>query len=235
MKKRLLSVVFLMGIIATGYSQVGIGTQMPNESSQLEIVASNKGILIPRVSLISTVDQTTISAGNINSLLVFNTNAVLGAGYYYWMDGKWLRIVNVEDMASMPTQNTVNVRLSVDQLDSKLVLEDSEGNKVQVLLSEIFNNQEFVTAITNTHLDQIFNNQNVINKIINNLSGTYGNVVYNSTTNKFQYYNETGVLTDVDWSSLNTTNQSFAVVGSNLVITDTAGDTVAVALKAIFD
>ncbi|MBW3520165.1 hypothetical protein, partial [Flavobacterium sp. NKUCC04_CG] len=109
------------------------------------------------------------------------------------------------------------------------------GDTVAVALKAIFDHADFVTAITETHLDEIFNHQNVINKIINNLSGTYGNVVYNSTTNKFQYYNETGVLTDVDWSSLNTTNQSFAVVGSNLVITDTAGDTVAVALKAIFD
>ncbi|MCP1996748.1 hypothetical protein [Flavobacterium sp. HSC-61S13] len=234
MKKKLLSVVFLLGIVATGYSQVGVGTQIPNESSQLDVVASNKGVLIPRVSLVSTTDETTISAGNVNSLLVFNTNTNLGAGYYYWMNSKWLRLVSLEDIEALPAHNTVNTKLSVNHTDSKLVLEDSDGNQVEVLLSEIFNHADFVTAITETHLTEIFNNQNVINEIITNLNKKYGYVTYNPVTKKFQYYNDDGLPIDIDWSDFNTTNESFTIVGSDLVITDTEGNTVAVALKDIF-
>ena len=34
------------------YSQVGIGTLNPDQSSQLDITTTNKGLLIPRVQLI---------------------------------------------------------------------------------------------------------------------------------------------------------------------------------------
>src|SRR5690554_747598 len=70
MKKRLLSVALLMGAWGT-YGQVGIGTLTPDNSSQLDVVANDKGILIPRISLTSTTDATTIKNGNVNSLLVF--------------------------------------------------------------------------------------------------------------------------------------------------------------------
>ncbi|OXA98871.1 hypothetical protein B0A75_13130 [Flavobacterium oncorhynchi] len=86
-------VLFLCGFVA--YSQVGIGTPMPNSSSQLEIVASNRGVLIPRVSLINSTDVSTIANGNVNSLLVFNIAAIadIKPGYYYWYNSKWNRIV----------------------------------------------------------------------------------------------------------------------------------------------
>jgi hypothetical protein len=60
----------------------------PDESAMLDIVNSSKGMLIPRVSLSSTSDASTI-ANPATSLLVFNTNASItgeyaaGEGYYY--------------------------------------------------------------------------------------------------------------------------------------------------------
>lgn len=52
MKNKLLPLLFVLGAYGA-YGQVGIGTPTPNLSSQLEIVASNRGILIPRVPSIS--------------------------------------------------------------------------------------------------------------------------------------------------------------------------------------
>lgn len=60
----------------------------PDESAMLDIVNSSKGMLIPRVSLSSTTDASTIT-NPATSLLVFNTNASItgeyaaGEGYYY--------------------------------------------------------------------------------------------------------------------------------------------------------
>lgn len=60
----------------------------PDVSAMLDIVSSTKGLLLPRVSLTSTTDATTI-ATPATSLLVYNTNAGLtgdnadGVGYYY--------------------------------------------------------------------------------------------------------------------------------------------------------
>lgn len=99
MKKILLLVGgLLVGTVMN--AQVGIGTLSPNKSAQLEVAAKDKGILIPRVPLKSITDDVTISNGNVESLLVFNTNpsGTLSRGYYYWMDDKWNRIVNESDI-----------------------------------------------------------------------------------------------------------------------------------------
>ncbi|MBP4136909.1 hypothetical protein [Flavobacterium geliluteum] len=106
MKNKLLFLILFSGSFAA-YSQVGIGTSMPNTSSQLEVVSNDKGVLIPRIKLTGSTDVTTILNGNINSLLVFNTEIIsdITPGYYYWYNNKWNRIVVSSEIASIP--NTV--------------------------------------------------------------------------------------------------------------------------------
>ncbi len=59
----LLTLTFCYSIIS--FSQVGIGTSEPNASSQLEVKADDKGVLLPQVALQSTTDNNTISNGNV--------------------------------------------------------------------------------------------------------------------------------------------------------------------------
>ncbi|SKB60776.1 hypothetical protein [Dyadobacter psychrophilus] len=62
---------------------VGINTTQPDPSAALDIVGTDKGLLIPRVSLQSLTDNATIP-NPATALLVYNTNAGLGkAGFYY--------------------------------------------------------------------------------------------------------------------------------------------------------
>lgn len=77
-------------------AQVGIGTTNPDASSLLDLKSTNSGLLIPRVNLTATTDNTTIP-NPANSLLVFNSNTQndVTPGYYYW-NTKWLRL-SVED------------------------------------------------------------------------------------------------------------------------------------------
>lgn len=53
---------------------------------QLEVVAADKGVLIPRVNLKNSTDTTTIANVNVNSLLVLNAATIsdITLGYYYW-------------------------------------------------------------------------------------------------------------------------------------------------------
>src|SRR5690554_1987062 len=71
-------------------AKVGIGTSTPHVSSILEINATNKGVLIPRVALTSTSDQATITQ-LVESLLVYNTNTAsdVTPGFYYWTGTAW--------------------------------------------------------------------------------------------------------------------------------------------------
>lgn len=91
---------FLITLLLKGSinaQNVGISTTgaAPNASAMLDIVSSNKGLLIPRVSLTSTADATTITSGNVTSLLVYNTNVGMtggGVGYWYWNGTAWVQL-----------------------------------------------------------------------------------------------------------------------------------------------
>jgi len=89
-----LIILFLLSFFSLiGKAQTGIGTITPNASAKLEVYATNKGFLPPRVTLTSGVDATTIPSP-ATGLLVYNTgnNSGLVAGYYYWNGTTWATI-----------------------------------------------------------------------------------------------------------------------------------------------
>lgn len=94
--KLFLSYVFCLFIL-NGFSQGGIGTIDPDPSSALDITASNKGILIPRVSL-DNVTNTAIDGTNtvIEGLMIYNTNPTtiggIGTGFYFFNGTSWEKL-----------------------------------------------------------------------------------------------------------------------------------------------
>ena len=79
----------VFSIILT-FSQVGINTTEPHESSVLHLNSSDKGFLLPYfnitdLNLKSPVISPTIAEG----LLAYNTNTTTGKGIYYWDGSKW--------------------------------------------------------------------------------------------------------------------------------------------------
>ncbi|WP_040665236.1 hypothetical protein, partial [Myroides odoratus] len=139
--------------------------------------------------------------------------------------------------------NTINV--SFELVNDQLVVTDSDNNAVRLNVSEIANNTTFVTNLTENQefitklgdnvefINHITNNNEFIENIINELKGTYGNVNYDSTNNTFVYYDENGNEHQIDWSKLNTTNVSFTLVNDRLVVTDSEGNAVSVAVEEI--
>ncbi|MGB3948221.1 MAG: hypothetical protein WBM13_09555, partial [Bacteroidia bacterium] len=76
-------------------NNIGIGTASPEGSAKLDISATDKGVLIPRVSLSATNSPSPITSPS-TSLLVYNT-ATAGTspnnvtpGFYYWDGSKWV-------------------------------------------------------------------------------------------------------------------------------------------------
>ncbi|HPF12253.1 MAG TPA: hypothetical protein PKW08_06900 [Flavobacteriaceae bacterium] len=76
-------------------NNVGLGTNSPNTSAQLELVDTDRGILINRLPLTSTALTAPISSP-ATGLLVYNTaNASSGStevlpGFYYWEGSRWI-------------------------------------------------------------------------------------------------------------------------------------------------
>lgn len=72
MKKLFTLSYFVLLISFSLFSQsVGIGTNFPNASAQLDVNATNKGMLVPRV----TNGQMLAIASPANGLLVYNTDS----------------------------------------------------------------------------------------------------------------------------------------------------------------
>ncbi|MGC5745784.1 hypothetical protein [Chryseobacterium sp. NFX27] len=64
---------------------VGVGTNAPDNSALLDLSATNRGFLMPRVSLTSTTDGATVPSP-ASGLMVYNSNTALspyGDGLYY--------------------------------------------------------------------------------------------------------------------------------------------------------
>ena len=73
----------------------------------LDIVSANKGVIIPRIALTGSKDVSTITNGNVESLLVYNIATVLDItpGYYYWSNNKWNKIAVTDDNISTTADN----------------------------------------------------------------------------------------------------------------------------------
>lgn len=75
------------------FSQVGIGTTTPNSSSILDVTATDKGMLIPRVSLIAVNNLTSPINTPATGLMIWNTNATVtggaGTGFYFYNGTVW--------------------------------------------------------------------------------------------------------------------------------------------------
>jgi len=75
-----------LGISATGSA--------PSGDAGLDVNFSDKGVLIPRVSLTSLTSYAPITGGGpTESMLVYNTNATTGKGYYYWNGSRWVKLL----------------------------------------------------------------------------------------------------------------------------------------------
>src|SRR5690554_1716886 len=228
MKKLLLLLTLIAGNCL--YAQVGIGTDMPNPSSQLEIKSANRGILIPQVPLTSVTDETTINAGNIESLLVYNINTsdTLTPGYYYWYQGKWQRL--------MTESNMPDYIVFWDVVNNQFTYIDAQGDTVSINISDLetltslelnsdghtleYTDEDGV--ITHIDLETVIKNFETLTTIASNGDGT------------FIYTDENGNTTTIDVSNLETlTYLALNTDGKTLEYIDENGDLNSVDLEVI--
>jgi hypothetical protein len=117
-----ISLLWMLLIISiASNAQTGIGTTTPNASAKLEVYATNKGFLPPRIALTATTDATTI-ASPVAGLLIYNTTTTGTApnnvvpGYYYWNGTNWIQIagglvIDATKTASFSLATTDNNKL----------------------------------------------------------------------------------------------------------------------------
>lgn len=106
-------IIFLSAVLfsAVMSAQVKIGGTdgTPNPNAMLEVQATNKGILLPRVALTSTAAFAPLS-GHVQGMTVYNTATVndVTPGQYYNDGTKWNRIANTTDIPPVTATTTAN-------------------------------------------------------------------------------------------------------------------------------
>ena len=97
-------VLFLMFLLFLGLGTASVKAQVriggntaPNASAVLDLNATDaatgtKGLALPRVNLASNTAQITTGVANLTGMLVYNTNATLGVGIYFWDGSNWIII-----------------------------------------------------------------------------------------------------------------------------------------------
>jgi hypothetical protein len=116
-------------------SQVGIGTVNPDPSAALHLESTNKGVLFPRVSLLSSTDAITIQEP-ANGLLVYHPSAttVNGAGLYVNMGDKtspqWNRFDYFANSPDLKVNNLIYTGLTTNT-DKVLITEYYEWRMVK--------------------------------------------------------------------------------------------------------
>jgi hypothetical protein len=100
--KTIFFLLVLTSITVSAYAQQGFGTNTPAASAVIDMTATNKGVLLPRVALTATNTAGPITSPAAN-LLVFNT-AIAGItpnnvtpGFYCWNGTAWIRLLSVGD------------------------------------------------------------------------------------------------------------------------------------------
>jgi hypothetical protein len=164
---------------------------IPDNSSLLELYSTSKGVLLPRVALTSTTNQSPIPVGTAvaTALLVYNSATVgdVTPGYYYWENSKWNRFDtgnNIGDWKLLGNAGTIastNFLGTTDNVDLVFRTNNSEkvriksGGNVGIGTSSPPNKLSILTSTIN---DGIYSTDGT--RWMLNLPGTTGNGSYNN-------------------------------------------------------
>ncbi len=88
-----LAVLLLAPVFVFAQQNVGIGTTTPNANAILDINSSNKGLLVPRLSLTNTTAASPLS-GFVAGMVIYNTATAgnVTPGYYGCDGTKWVKL-----------------------------------------------------------------------------------------------------------------------------------------------
>jgi len=136
--------LFCLLVLSTNsWAQHGIGTTEPNPNAALQIASSDKGVLLPQISLTaSTTFFTGVTpSAEDNGMLVYNTNTatntgLVGEGYYFWSGSQWEKFIGDTDLfTDLDSDTQIQVEetadddsIRFDTAGTERMLIDNTGN-----------------------------------------------------------------------------------------------------------
>lgn len=172
-------IMALLLVPVYGFSQVTIGAGTPPDTDAiLDLVSNdNKGLLVPRVVLVSTSDPTPLTR-HVEGMTVYNTGTSIAPGYYFNNGSRWIAVAD---------GNSVSWRSAVTNQGATSNEEDIyQMGAVSVGTSAIDSNAIFDVNSTTRGvlLPRLTTGQR--DAIPANVAD--GLLIYNVTTNCFNYF-----------------------------------------------
>lgn len=234
--KKSLGILVVSILTFSTFAQVGIGTNTPNSSSILELSSTDKGLLVPRMTLLERLAILNPS----NALLVYQTDG--SSGFYFYNGTAWSKLANIVDAtySGGPGISITANQITNTSPDQTVTLTPS-GN---LTVSGVYPNFTVTSApytagtgisvsgnvITNSQPDQTVV---LTGTGATTVSGTYPNFTINSTNTDAQTLSLSGSTlaisggNSLSLSSINTDAQTLSLSGSSLTIS--GGNTVSLA------
>ncbi|MHA8105672.1 hypothetical protein [Aquirufa sp. 5-AUSEE-100C1] len=160
MNKGLFITLFGLVISITSLAQTGIGTTTPNASAKLDVSATDKGFLPPRIALTASNVASPITSP-ANGLLVYNT-ATAGSppnnvipGYYFWNGSAWINMIGSTTSSTITgngtTSTIANFGSVINEQTSNYTLTNIDNGEIVII------NSSSATTITVPSLSVGFN------------------------------------------------------------------------------
>ncbi|RYY69538.1 MAG: hypothetical protein EOO13_09225 [Chitinophagaceae bacterium] len=169
MNKIFLAILFLVFARPLAYSQsVGIGTNAPDASALLELKATNKGFLPPRLTAAEKAAIPSPKAG----LLVYQTDA--GAGLQVYNGITWVAVAGSGSPAggwSLTGNSGTNAAVNFIGTTDNQVLRFRQGNHPAGLLDHFNENAAFGTLALLTNNGGVFNSAFGAQALLSNSTG----------------------------------------------------------------
>ncbi|MEY2595928.1 MAG: hypothetical protein RI965_1200 [Bacteroidota bacterium] len=160
------TILFLLGTCLTttlfGQIKIGENNKSINTDAMLEIESVNKGLLLPRVALISTTSSLPLKIMT-NGMIVYNTSSIndLTPGLYYSDGTKWIKANNSNSSLFFSAQNHTEIVSTDGQTIFKTPALITDQTKIFLyrngilIAHSIINNNSIVAEIPCKQGDQI--------------------------------------------------------------------------------
>ncbi len=102
--------------------QIGVFNMNPDQSAELDLTSSNKGLLIPRVTLSTNLNSSSPVTSPAEGLFVFNNGANQTQGFYFWTGSYWSLLRTTTGMEiTGPGSSTDNAAVRFDGTSGKII------------------------------------------------------------------------------------------------------------------
>lgn len=202
MKKIIFGTIFIFLSINNFFSQVGIGTTLPANSSALDVSSANKGVLIPRVALVDKNTKSPLTGNIPNGTMVFNTVkagtgvASVFPGVYVWYVNEWV----IPAMLGKDKAKTVKFNNSNSSTTNFNPATVANPVNIDIFSALVFNDDPLLFEKLNDY--QIRINKAGLYLISVNLALKQNPAVNNSLLYDYIHFNLDGTLASANISTL---------------------------------